>query len=149
MWSLSSRHTSLIRDVICYPDISHSAVRQSQMASAFSEFVEVQEVNLIWPKSTVQDIKLCPLNSETHYSRIYMCLYGKHVNFCLLSVDAVRGSYTPSLCNPDTIHSERQEHTCKQAQLAAVSPGCSTVQEVNLNRQLSLGRCTMQGVNLR
>jgi hypothetical protein len=42
-------------------------------------------------------LEVCPLNSETHYNRIYMCLYGKQVNFCLLSVKAVRGSYTPSL----------------------------------------------------
>jgi hypothetical protein len=60
--------------------------------------------------------ELCLLNSETHYNRIYMCLYGKQVNFCLLSVKAVRGSYTPSLCNPCTMHSELEEHTCKRAE---------------------------------
>jgi hypothetical protein len=56
---------------------------------------------------------VCPLNSETFYNQIYMCLYGKRLNFCLLSVNAVRGSYTPPLCNPDPMHSELQEHTCK------------------------------------
>jgi hypothetical protein len=49
-------------------------------------------------------------NSEPRYNWIYMCLYGKHVNCCILPVNAVSGSYTPSLCNPNTMHSKLQEH---------------------------------------
>jgi hypothetical protein len=85
-------------------------------AKVHPEQRQLNQASAIFPAQ-----RFCPLNSETYYNRIYMCLHGKQVNFCLLSVNAVRGSYTP-----DSMHSELQKQTCKELLRAKPRHTCSS-----------------------